>query len=51
MREAPPEAGLCWRELALVAKALADGQDMTEIGLMHDLALRTIAVLKDTGRI
>jgi hypothetical protein len=51
MREAPPEAGLCWRELALVAKVLADGQDMTEIGLMHDVALRTIAVLKDTGRI
>jgi hypothetical protein len=51
MHEAPPEAGLCWRELALAAKALTDGQDMTEIGLMHDLALRTIAVLKDTGRI
>jgi len=45
MREAPPEADLCWRELALVAKALADGRDMTEIGLMRDIALRTIAVL------
>jgi hypothetical protein len=45
MREAPPEAGLCWRELAIVAKALADGRDMTEIGLMRDIALRTIAVL------
>ena len=42
MREAPPEAGLCWRELAIVAKALADGRDMTEIGLMRDIALRTI---------
>jgi hypothetical protein len=51
MREAPPKDGLCWRELALVAKALADGQDMTEIGLMHDVALRTITVLKDTGPI
>jgi hypothetical protein len=50
MREAPPEAGLCWRELALVAKALWDGRDMTEIGLMHDIAVRTIAVLMDTGR-
>jgi hypothetical protein len=50
MREAPPEAGLCWRELAIVAKALADGRDMTEIGLMHDIALRTIAVLRDAGR-
>ena len=45
MREAPPELDLCWRELAIVAKALADGRDMTEIGLMHDIAQRTIAVL------
>jgi len=50
MREAPSEANLCWRELAIVAKALADGRDMTEIGLMRDIALRTIAVLRDTGR-
>ena len=28
-----PEFDLCWRELAIVAKALADGRDMTEIGL------------------
>ncbi len=45
MREAPPEADLCWRELAVVAKALADGRDMTEIGLMRDIASRTVAVL------
>jgi hypothetical protein len=45
MREAPPEFDLCWRELAIVAKALADGRDMTEIGLMHDIAQRTIAVI------
>ena len=50
MREAPPEADLCWRELAIVAKALADGRDMTEIGLIRDIALRTIAVLRDAGR-
>jgi hypothetical protein len=50
MREAPPEADLCWRELALVAKALADGRDMTEIGLMRDIALRTIAVLRSARR-
>jgi hypothetical protein len=50
MREAPQAADLCWRELAIVAKALADGRDMTEIGLMRDIALRTIAVLGDTGR-
>ncbi|HEY4919642.1 MAG TPA: hypothetical protein VII40_06020 [Xanthobacteraceae bacterium] len=45
MREASPSGDLCWRELAIVAKALADGRDMSEIGLMRDIALRTIAVL------
>jgi len=50
MHEAPPEADLCWRELAIVAKQLADGRDMTEIGLMRDIALRTIAVLSDAER-
>jgi hypothetical protein len=50
MREAPEATDLCWRELAIVAKALTDGRDMTEIGLMHDIALRTIAVLGDAGR-
>jgi hypothetical protein len=50
MREAPADAGLCWRELALVAKALADGQDMNEIGLMRDVAMRTIRALRDAGR-
>jgi hypothetical protein len=50
MHEAPQAADLCWRELALVAKALADGRDMTEIGLMRDIALRTIAVLGDARR-
>jgi hypothetical protein len=47
MCEAPCELDLGWRELAIVAKALADGRDMTEIGLMHEIALRTIAVLRD----
>jgi hypothetical protein len=50
MREAPESADLCWREFAIVAKALADGRDMTEIGLMRDIASRTIAVLRDAGR-
>jgi hypothetical protein len=50
MHEAPPGAGLCWRELALVAKALTDGQDMTEIGLMHDIAVRTITMLRSQGQ-
>jgi hypothetical protein len=48
--EAPQEANLCWRELAIIAKALADGQDMSEIGLMRDIAFRTIEVLEDSGR-
>jgi len=47
MHEAPAEADLRWRELAIVAKALADGRDMTEIGIMRDIALRTIAVLSE----
>jgi hypothetical protein len=50
MREVPLEADLCWRKLAIVAKALVDGHDVTEIGLMRDIALRTIAVLRDAGR-
>jgi hypothetical protein len=50
LHEASPEADLCWRELAIVAKALADGRDLTEIGLMRDIALRTLALLRATGR-
>jgi len=49
-REAPPEADLCWRELAIVAKAVVDGRDVTEIGWMRDIALQTIAVLRDAWR-
>jgi hypothetical protein len=45
MREGGPELNPCWHELALVAKALADGRDMAEIGLMRDIATRTIAAL------
>jgi hypothetical protein len=48
MREAPPEADLCWRELTLVAEAVAGGRDLTEIGLMNDIAERTITVLADS---
>ena len=50
MREAPLELDLCWRELAIVAKALADGRDMAEIGLMRDIAQRTLAVLANDRR-
>ena len=45
MRAAPQETDLCWRELAIVAKALSEGRDMTDIGLMRDIVLRTIEVL------
>jgi hypothetical protein len=51
MREAPPEFDLCWRELAIVAKALADGRDMSEIGLMRDIAQRTVAILADNAQV
>jgi len=47
MHEAPLELDLCWRELAIVAKALADGRDMAEIGLMRDIAERTLTVLAE----
>jgi hypothetical protein len=50
MRAASSPSRLCWPELAIVAKALAEGHDMTEIGLMRDIALRTIAALRDPRR-
>jgi hypothetical protein len=43
MREAPSEFDLCGCDLAIVAKALAGGRDMNEIGLMRDIAKRTVA--------
>ena len=50
MREAPPEAGLRWRELAILARELAQGRDVIEIGVMHDIAWRTIAMLVNETR-
>ena len=50
MREAPAEADSCWRELAIVAKAIADGGDLSEIRLMHGVATRTIAALAPDRR-
>jgi hypothetical protein len=50
MREAPAEFGMRWCDLAIVAKALTDGHDMSEIGLMRDIASRTIAMLGNLGR-
>jgi len=51
MREAPPEADRCWRELVIVAKGLVEERDMTEIGLLRDMVLRTIAALAEDPRI
>jgi hypothetical protein len=50
MQAATVPNDLCWRELTLVAKALADGRDMTEIGLMRDVASRTIETIRDMAR-
>jgi hypothetical protein len=50
MHEAPQAEKLCWRELALVAKAIADGRDLSEIGLMRDIAERTIEAFEDGER-
>lgn len=49
LREASRD--LCWRELAIVAKAVADGRDLSDIGLMRDVALRTIAATGDPSRV
>ena len=38
-------------DVVATSKALADGRDMSEIGLMRDIAQRTVAVLADDARI
>jgi hypothetical protein len=48
MHEASPAGDLCWPDLAIIAQALSEGRDMTEIGLMHDIAMRTVTALRDT---
>jgi hypothetical protein len=45
MREASAGANLCWRELTIVAEALADGRDVTEIGLMRRAGQRAMELL------
>jgi hypothetical protein len=47
MHEAPSAGDLCWPDLVIVAQALGEGRDMTEIGLMRDIAMRTVGVLRD----
>ena len=47
LHAASPDGDLCWPDLAIVARALAEGRDMSEIGLMRDIAMRTIDVQRD----
>ncbi|MPZ33552.1 MAG: hypothetical protein GEV13_21590 [Rhodospirillales bacterium] len=49
LREASAERDLCWPDLAIVAKAVAEGAELTDIGLMRNIASRTIEVLRDTS--
>ena len=49
LHAASPDGDLCWPDLAIVARALAEGRDMTEIGLMRDIAMRTIDVQRDSA--
>ena len=45
LRDADASGELSWREFAIVAKALAEGTDLSEIGLMSKIALQTVDVL------
>jgi hypothetical protein len=45
LRDADASGELSWREFAIVAKALAEGVDVGEIGLMREVALQTVDVL------
>jgi hypothetical protein len=45
LREAPDGDALPWRNFAILARALADGHDLSDISLMHDIAARTVMAL------
>jgi hypothetical protein len=45
LREAPDEKALPWRNFVILAQALADGRDLSEVSLMRDIAARTVTVL------
>jgi hypothetical protein len=47
LREAGEGDKYCWREIAVVAKAVAEGRDLAEIGLMRRIASRTVDFLED----
>jgi hypothetical protein len=39
-----------WPERAIIAKALTEGEDMAEVGLMRAIAARTILVQRERAR-
>jgi hypothetical protein len=45
LKEAPDNAALPWREFAVLARALANGYDLSDIALMREIADRTVSVL------
>ena len=45
LREGSGDDAVAWRRFAILAKALADGHDLSEISLMRDIAARTVIVL------
>jgi hypothetical protein len=45
LRDADNSGELSWREFAIVAKALAEGVNLGEIGLMREIASQTVDVL------
>ncbi len=45
LKEAPPKARLPWRNYAILARALSEGYDLSDISLMRDIAARTVAAL------
>ncbi|MGJ4948796.1 hypothetical protein [Bradyrhizobium sp. HKCCYLS20291] len=45
MREGPRDEWLAWADLAVIARAVLDGHDLAQIGLMRNIAERTVACL------
>ncbi|BAM86992.1 hypothetical protein S58_09810 [Bradyrhizobium oligotrophicum S58] len=45
MREGPRDEWSAWADLAVVARAVLDGHDLNQIGLMRNIAERTVACL------
>lgn len=46
LQDVSDDGALPWREFALLARALTDGSDLSEITLMRDIAERTIDLLR-----